>query len=120
MMAHSQTTHLPVAASQVSRMTQALMAMALGLFVVVHNAAVVAGFVVGAIVTVQQFGTVPLILKAEVFEKATEHHDHDIWWVLAATATAGGLSLFFSVTPCQPRSRDWSSLSCLILSALRN
>jgi cobalt transporter subunit CbtB len=49
MMAHSQTTHLPVAASQVSRMTQALMAVALGLFVVgfvgfshidvVHNAA---------------------------------------------------------------------------------
>jgi cobalt transporter subunit CbtA len=39
---------------------------------------VVAGFVVGAIVTViQQFGTVPLILKAEVFEKAAEHHDHE-------------------------------------------
>lgn len=34
---------------------------------------IVAGFVVGAIVTViQQFGTVPLILKAEVFEKAAE------------------------------------------------
>lgn len=46
---------------------------------------VVAGFVVGAIVTViQQFGTVPLILKAEVFEKAAEHHDH------AATAAAQG------------------------------
>jgi cobalt transporter subunit CbtA len=39
---------------------------------------VVAGFVVGAIVTViQQFGSVPLILKAEVFEKAAEHHDHE-------------------------------------------
>ena len=37
---------------------------------------IVAGFVVGAIVTViQQFGTVPLILKAEVFEKAAEQHD---------------------------------------------
>jgi len=32
---------------------------------------VIAGFIVGVIVTViQQFGTVPLILKAEVFEKA--------------------------------------------------
>ena len=48
-MAHSQTTHLPVATTQVSRLTQALMAMALGLFIVgfvgfshidvVHNAA---------------------------------------------------------------------------------
>jgi cobalt transporter subunit CbtA len=39
---------------------------------------VVAGFVVGAIVTViQQFGTVPLIVKAEAFEKAAEHHDDD-------------------------------------------
>ena len=36
---------------------------------------VVAGLVVGAIVTiVQQFSTVPLILKAEVFEKAAEAH----------------------------------------------
>jgi cobalt transporter subunit CbtA len=49
---------------------------------------VVAGFVVGAIVTViQQFGTVPLILKAEVFEKATEHHDHD---AAAPVASPGG------------------------------
>ncbi|RXH33226.1 CbtA family protein [Bradyrhizobium zhanjiangense] len=46
---------------------------------------VVAGFIVGLIVTVaQQFGTVPLILKAEVFEKAAETHQHD-----AATATQG-------------------------------
>jgi cobalt transporter subunit CbtA len=46
---------------------------------------VVAGFVVGAIVTViQQFGTVPLILKAESFEKAAEAH-HD-----AATTRAEG------------------------------
>lgn len=39
---------------------------------------VIAGFIVGLIVTVaQQFGTVPLILKAEVFEKAAETHQHD-------------------------------------------
>jgi cobalt transporter subunit CbtA len=39
---------------------------------------VIAGLVVGAIVTViQQFGTVPLILRAEVFEKASEHHGHE-------------------------------------------
>ncbi|MBR0800615.1 CbtA family protein [Bradyrhizobium jicamae] len=37
---------------------------------------VIAGFVVGAIVTViQHFGTVPLILRAELYEKAA-HHDH--------------------------------------------
>jgi cobalt transporter subunit CbtA len=36
---------------------------------------VIAGFIVGVIVTVvQQFGTVPLILKAEVFERAAEVH----------------------------------------------
>jgi cobalt transporter subunit CbtA len=36
---------------------------------------VIAGFIVGVTVTViQQFGTVPLILKAEVFEKAAEQH----------------------------------------------
>ncbi|WGS00006.1 CbtA family protein [Bradyrhizobium sp. ISRA443] len=35
---------------------------------------VIAGFIVGLIVTVaQQFGTVPLILRAEVFETAAEH-----------------------------------------------
>src|SRR5690242_2235126 len=40
-------------------------------------ASVIAGFVVGLIVTaVQQFSTVPLILKAEVYEKAAEHQ-HD-------------------------------------------
>lgn len=39
--------------------------------------AVVAGLAVGAVITViQQFGTVPLILQAEVFEKAAEHHAH--------------------------------------------
>jgi cobalt transporter subunit CbtA len=36
--------------------------------------AVVAGLAVGAAITaIQQFGTVPLILKAEVYEKAAEH-----------------------------------------------
>lgn len=41
-------------------------------------ASVIAGFIVGLIVTVvQQFGTVPLILKAEVFEKAAEMHQHE-------------------------------------------
>ena len=39
---------------------------------------VIAGFIVGLIVTVaQQFGTVPLILRAEVFEKAAETHQHE-------------------------------------------
>ena len=34
---------------------------------------VIAGFIVGLIVTAaQQFGTVPLILRAEVYEKAAE------------------------------------------------
>jgi cobalt transporter subunit CbtA len=37
--------------------------------------AVVTGLAVGATITViQQFGTVPLILKAEVYERAAEHH----------------------------------------------
>ena len=41
-------------------------------------ASVISGFVVGLLVTVvQQFGTVPLILKAEAFEKAAETHQHD-------------------------------------------
>lgn len=40
---------------------------------------VIAGFIVGLIVTVvQQFGTVPLILKAEVFEKAAGTRQHDV------------------------------------------
>ena len=48
-MTHSQATHLPVAVRQISRLTQSLMAMVLGLFIVgfvgfshidvVHNAA---------------------------------------------------------------------------------
>lgn len=42
-------------------------------------ASVIAGFIVGLIVTVvQQFGTVSLILKAEVFEKAAEMHQHEV------------------------------------------
>ena len=48
---------------------------------------VIAGFIVGALVTViQQFGTVPLILRAEVYEKAAEHHDHGA----AADPSQGG------------------------------
>jgi cobalt transporter subunit CbtB len=48
-MAHSQATHPPVVAGQISQLTQSLMAMALGLFIVgvvgfshidvIHNAA---------------------------------------------------------------------------------
>jgi cobalt transporter subunit CbtA len=58
----------------------------MGVFRSILFASVVAGFVVGLIVTaVQQFGTVPLILKAEVFEKAAEGHEH-----AAAAATTQG------------------------------
>ena len=47
----------------------------MGTFRSIVFSSVIAGFVVGVIVTViQQFGTVPLILKAEVFEKAAEAH----------------------------------------------
>jgi len=50
---------------------------------------VLAGLLVGAVVTVmQQFGTVPLILKAEVFEKAAEHHDHEAAPAAAQDAVA--------------------------------
>jgi cobalt transporter subunit CbtA len=50
---------------------------------------VIAGFIVGPVVTVaQQFGTVPLILKAEVFEKAAETHQHDA--AVAPQAAAAG------------------------------
>ncbi|WP_426407225.1 CbtA family protein [Bradyrhizobium ganzhouense] len=52
-------------------------------------ASVITGFIVGLIVTVvQQFGTVPLILKAEVFEKAAEVHQNDAP-VTAQPAAAG-------------------------------
>jgi cobalt transporter subunit CbtA len=50
----------------------------MGVFRSILFASVVAGLLVGLIVTVvQQFGTVPLILKAEVFEKAAESHHHE-------------------------------------------
>src|ERR1700752_485676 len=53
---------------------------------------VVAGFVVGTIVTViQQFGTVPLILRAEVFEKAAEAHHHDDAATTRVEGTAAAL-----------------------------
>jgi cobalt transporter subunit CbtA len=53
---------------------------------------VIAGFIVGLIVTVaQQFGTVPLILKAEVFEKAAEAHQHEA--PAAPQAATGGQNL---------------------------
>ncbi|MDA9437430.1 CbtA family protein [Bradyrhizobium sp. CCBAU 51627] len=52
-------------------------------------ASVISGFIVGLVVTVvQQFGTVPLILKAEVFEKAAATHHHDA--PVAAEPTAAG------------------------------
>ncbi|QOZ53085.1 CbtA family protein [Bradyrhizobium sp. CCBAU 53338] len=51
-------------------------------------ASVISGFIVGLIVTVvQQFGTVPLILKAEVFEKAAETHRHDAALAVQPAAT---------------------------------
>ena len=47
----------------------------MGTFRSIVFSSVIAGFIVGVIVTIiQQFGTVPLILKAEVFEKAAEAH----------------------------------------------
>jgi cobalt transporter subunit CbtA len=47
----------------------------MGTFRSIVFASVISGFIVGIVVTVlQQFGTVPLILKAEVFEKAAESH----------------------------------------------
>jgi len=53
-------------------------------------ASVISGFVVGLLVTVvQQFGTVPLILKAEVFEKAAEAHPHDAPATAQPAAAAG-------------------------------
>src|SRR6516165_7759187 len=47
----------------------------MGTFRSIVLSSIVAGFVVGVIVTViQHFGTVPLILKAETFERAAETH----------------------------------------------
>src|SRR5262245_20126126 len=49
----------------------------MGTFRSIVFSSVIAGFIVGLIITVaQQFGTVPLILKAEVFEKAAQTHQH--------------------------------------------
>jgi cobalt transporter subunit CbtA len=64
---------------------------------------VVAGFVVGAIVTVvQQFGTVPLILKAEVFEKTAEHHDHE-----AAPAASPGAAVVHNHAEHEHAAEAW-------------
>jgi cobalt transporter subunit CbtA len=46
----------------------------MGTFRAIVFSSVIAGFVVGVVIaTIQQFGTVPLILKAEVYEKAQVH-----------------------------------------------
>src|SRR5882757_1254824 len=58
----------------------------MNIFRAIVFSSVIAGFIVGSIVTAaQQFGTVPLILKAEVFEKAAAPHQHET----AATPQAG-------------------------------
>ncbi|MEK9281309.1 MULTISPECIES: CbtA family protein [unclassified Bradyrhizobium] len=60
----------------------------MGTFRSIVFSSVIAGFIVGLIVTaVQQFGTVPLILKAEVFEKAAETHQHEAAAAPQAAAT---------------------------------
>jgi cobalt transporter subunit CbtA len=52
--------------------------------------AVVAGLAAGLAVTViQQFGTVPLILKAEVYEKAADDHKAEAATTPSASATVG-------------------------------
>jgi cobalt transporter subunit CbtA len=61
----------------------------MGTFRSIVFSSVIAGFIVGLIVTAaQQFGTVPLILKAEVFEKAAETHQHEA--AAAPQAAAAG------------------------------
>jgi len=61
----------------------------MGTFRSIVFASVISGFIVGLVVTlVQQFGTVPLILKAEVFERAAQTHQHDAP-VAAQPAAAG-------------------------------
>ncbi|OAF15029.1 CbtA family protein [Bradyrhizobium neotropicale] len=63
----------------------------MGTFRSIVFSSVIAGFIVGLIVTVaQQFGTVPLILKAEVFEKAAETHQHEHDSAAAPQAAAAG------------------------------
>jgi cobalt transporter subunit CbtA len=65
---------------------------------------VVAGFVVGALVTViQQFGTVPLILKAEVFEKAAEPRDHEA----ARAASPGAVAAAHSHAEHEHAAEHW-------------
>lgn len=62
---------------------------AMNVFRSIVFSAVAAGLAVGIGVTViQQFGTVPLILKAETFEKTAEPHGHE---ALAATSQAGAI-----------------------------
>jgi cobalt transporter subunit CbtA len=62
----------------------------MGTFRAIVFSSVIAGFVVGVIVTlIQQFGTVPLILKAEVYEKAAEAH-HSAPAVAGPEETASG------------------------------
>ena len=123
---NAQVAHLPIAAGQVGRLSQALMAMVLACsssawldsristssttprtmcairtpspatnrggmstFRSIVFSSIIAGFVIGLIVTAaQQFGTVPLILKAEVYEKAAETHQHEA--VAAPQAAAAG------------------------------
>jgi cobalt transporter subunit CbtA len=61
----------------------------MGTFRSIVFSSVIAGFIVGVLVTViQQFGTVPLILKAEVFEKAAEDHKSEP----AASTSQGGVA----------------------------
>jgi len=58
----------------------------MNIFRAIVFSAVVAGLAAGLVVTlIQQFGTVPLILKAELYEKAAAHH-HEA----AAGATTAG------------------------------
>ena len=74
---------------------------------------VVAGLVVGALVTViQQFGTVPLILKAEVFEKAAERHDHE-----AAATSPGAVAAAHSHAEHEHAAEAWEPRNGLERSA---
>src|SRR5215471_11397507 len=74
---------------------------------------VVAGLVVGALVTViQQFGTVPLILKAEVFERAPERHDHE-----AAATSPGAVAAAHSHAEHEHAAEAWEPRNGLERSA---
>lgn len=62
----------------------------MGTFRSIVFSSVIAGAIIGVIITViQQFGTVPLILKAEVFEKAAEVHQSAPAEVGRQSAVAG-------------------------------